>query len=120
MRCLSDEEYLAIAKQNQDCLDYSKIIKRSLFKSNDWVIVDNEYPYIEYEGLKVIKHLLIVPSDDTRLSFVDLSIGELNSLRGCIDFCNSLSCISCKQTVFIWKEKGKTVNKLHLHFIALK
>lgn len=125
-RSISEEEYEKIAKANPFALNTQVLINsgRILYDFKYWVIVNNKYPYLEYNGSKVLKHLLIIPKNDSIDAFYKLEVFELSEITGIIKFLStSYSYVDNNSNlalVYFWKEKGKSINKFHLHFLVLE
>lgn len=122
-RSISDEEYSKIVNSNQLALNTDTLIrnKRIIFEFTYWVVTENKYPYLEYDGLKVLKHLLIIPKDDGVLTFYDLKVEELQELRQVIKFITQQYYDTSNNVInYMWKEKGKSINKFHIHFLFLE
>lgn len=123
-RSISDQEYAEIAKRRQNCLDYSVILqeKRIVLDYKFWVVVNNEYPYVEFDGNKVLEHKLIVPKRDSIEKFEDLSPNELSELTKVIrDLKNSSNEFLMRENISLmlfWLEKGRSVKKFHIHFLV--
>lgn len=122
-RSIPDEEFLKIINSNPLALNTDILIKnkRILNDFKHWVIIENKYPYVEYNGFNVIKHLLIVPKNDAIDTFFKLNIDELSELQKVIKYLTQEHTDeSNNMIVYMWKEKGKSINKFHIHFLFLE
>lgn len=121
-RSINEAEYRKIAKKNQNALNTDKLKKEKLIINSPlWLVVENKYPYLEYDNAKVVKHLLIVPRNDYVEQFSDLTDEELSELSD-IELVIRLEYEKlCKDYVvmYFWKATGKSIKKLHLHFLVL-
>jgi len=100
-RKISAKVYKKKACNSQNCFDYPQVKKtHSVLKQGDfWLVIENKYPYLEYEGLKVIDHFLIIPKRNI-INWAKVKKQELEEL-----YTLSNSCLI-----------GKTHPSQHLYF----
>jgi diadenosine tetraphosphate (Ap4A) HIT family hydrolase len=118
-RVIPEEQYQKERELNPNALDYPQVLDQGLIldlQHTDWVVVQNKYPFVEYDDKNVISHYLIVDKRNDIESISDLDQHDLNDLQ---DIINELKNKVSKEYNFnvVWKEVGSSLRKFHIHII---
>lgn len=123
-RKISQKEYQSEARSNPKALDYPEVQEQGvIFENNLWLVVRNIFPYTEYDGKKVSQHWLIVPKSNKAESMEDLKGQELKALKHVVRYINKIRDISILNRLskmYIWREHGGSIKKLHIHYLELQ
>lgn len=117
----NNEEYKKIARENQDALDYPKVLQdhKLFLDSFFWVVIKNKYPYDFFDGYVVKEHYLIVPKDNNLKQPYEVKRAEMEELNAIIRrLYERMLGDDCEQIFVFVKLKGKSINKLHWHVVV--
>lgn len=116
IREISESKYKKIAQKNQDALNFQKVKNRIVDRFGDWLLIANEYPYIEILENKVHGHYLIINESDNEESLSDF---KKESLINLFDFLEKLEKENPESIVFFKNKNSKSIKKFHIHFILI-
>ena len=119
-RAINEKEYQEIAKENPEPFNIENMLIDEIVEvSSHWIVLKNKYPYVQYESQKVDTHLLIVPKRDNVTQLWQLTLSELSELPQVLQNITRDYAEELNKLVF-WKVKGKSINKLHFHYLILE
>lgn len=118
-RNVSAEEYERERKNNPNALDYPKVREQGVIaeiKNSNWIVVNNKFPYVEYETRKVEKCFLLIPKSNKIKLFKDIPIEDFKEIQKYIDILRKKT---NEKFIFqvMFKESGKSIDKFHIHII---
>jgi hypothetical protein len=122
MRSIPEAQYRAIAAENQDALDYPKVLEnhKLIHESKMWVIIQchPDYRYIQKDGYRVKEHYLIIPKDNSRNVYTNLTRDEHDDYMYMRMFLK-YSLAHEDIVKFEEKDRGRSIKKFHIHCLVL-
>jgi diadenosine tetraphosphate (Ap4A) HIT family hydrolase len=121
MRAISEAEYSRIASQAVQPLHPGK--NKILYSNATHYVIENRYPYTEYEGMEVLHHFLICDFS-LKKSIMEYTSTEIYDREDMIAhlFIEFSKYYDPDTHIFLnfAKHSGKSVEQYHTHFLILR
>lgn len=119
-RKISQKEYELERQNNPEALHYPQVLEQGVvidIQHTDWIVVNNKFPYVEFDEKNVISHFLLVSKDNNIESFIDITEKDMLDIQENIKAMKK-EVENLGTLTILWKESNQEMRKFHIHLIV--